>query len=141
MLRFVLALLLLVPVISWAADGDEIKNRTNGRERPTRMYYLCDSKGSGDEGNDCPAAPGFRLKFVGASYAISVDQSANCNPYSIIIKDRALTGGDGHTIATLTNTTDTSLKLFGHALSEYVYVTLTTMTSCTDMDVILEVIE
>ncbi len=133
----ILALLLVVPDISWAADGDRIL----GRGRRTQMFYLCDGKASGDQGNDCPASPGLQIKNPAASYAISVDKSVNCSPYSIIIKDRARSGGDGHTIATLTNTTDTSLKLFGHALSEYVYVTLTTMTSCTEMDVVIEIIE
>jgi hypothetical protein len=59
----------------------------------------------------------------------------------VAIKDRAYSGGNGHTLATLTNTGDTSLRVLGQGVSECLFATLTTMTNCTDMDVTVEFVD
>jgi hypothetical protein len=128
------AVLLAVPVL--AADGDAFRPTGRQRLNTSPLLYLCDSKVAADAATDCSD---LKLPGIAASTLISVQQSDGCTAFSVDVKIRTAPTGDGHTLGTLSNLGTTMLKVEG-GLPELMYATLTTLTNCTDLDVVVEVL-
>lgn len=133
LLFLLLAFAICSPAVSWAADGDELIPREQHRS----IHLLCDSKAAANEGETCTIFP------VGSSpYAmwIGTVNATNCTTaWEVAILGSATNGGDTHTIATLGGGAgdDSAVSIVSH-LPKYVTVSLTTMTSCTDFDLAID---
>ncbi|ANS05901.1 hypothetical protein [uncultured Mediterranean phage] len=115
-----------------AADGDEYQPREDGRS----LYYLCDSKSSADEGNMCTT---YQVKKRTAGTNFYVNADTGCTAYTVTIQESPLaSGGEWHNLGTLSDTGNTALHVTGFA-AKYIRADLTTLTNCTDFDLLLEV--
>lgn len=125
---FVLALLLLVPIVAYGADGDAVG------EQHRSVNLLCDGKAAADEGNDCST---YQVNSPITEAIYSVTSSTGCSAYSVAVQEHHTSAGAKHLRATLASTGNSSYHLFGSPM-KYITVTLTTLTDCTDLDVTIE---
>lgn len=153
---FILALLLLVPSTVWAAeadnDGDACSEAGLAIDVPERgglegigCVMLCDSYDATGDPVSCTefdlnakiAATGKRPGFPDLM-VIEVHNATGCSAgWSVDVDTGPLTGGTEHDVAVL-NSSTTRAVIWRDSLSDrYLMTQLSTLTDCTDLDVIM----
>lgn len=138
MTRLLALLLMLFSSSVWGADGDDAGPSRRGGGFSITAVLLCDGKAAADEGNNCgmySATP--ELPDI---YHFFVPKDDGCTAYSVNVQTFFETSSDGFTVCTLTNTNSECYILteFDGALEHNFRVALTTLTDCTDLDVVGE---
>ena len=139
-----LGTLMVVAGAAWAADGDAVARAagsgfgSKNLKGQCSAVRLCDAKAA-SSAVICPAAPGFQTSRPAQSYMFFVDDvGADCTAYTVLIQHTQGATGDPHTVCTLGFGATTACVVSG-TLAEYVNASITVITTCTDLDVTMEV--
>lgn len=133
---------LLIPALTWAADGT-ITRVDMGTAGAISGYHLllCDSKTSAsttcaetDILAQTPGAP--KIHGLPYAYALAIDKATDCSgSYEATVSGANTPGGTAHEIVDLDSTTSAT-TIVGPP-PRYLSVALSTMTDCSDFDLSL----
>lgn len=134
--RLLVILLTLAPSLSLAADGATFNPTGRSRKPSIIARLLCDSKAAAAQGNDCSD---LRLPQAADTIIYTLQSATGCSAATVTIKAKNTSTGNTFTVGTVTLAAP-MLRIVG-SLPEIQFATLTTLTDCTDVDVVVELIQ